>query len=133
MTRVFLLFTLLLVVVGCSHRRDAEVRKNLPGTWRLDLAFTNDWGSQSTFAVDENGDFICQTVSPSGVHTAELSGTFQVKDGFLIETITNTTQPGISKRLPFVSRAQIISADDHRLVILNEGTTNNYILRKDVK
>jgi hypothetical protein len=101
--------------------------KNLPGTWHTALAAENE----STFTIAPNGDFTCRTVSPAPTTNPpiELAGTLQVKDGFLIETVTNSTQPRIQGRIPFVSRAQIIRTDAHEMVITFDGT-NRFVLQK---
>jgi hypothetical protein len=129
----YILIASLMLLTGCGHRRDTAVRKNLPGIWNVELAFTNAWGSKSTFTIGPNGEFVCQTVTASDVQVAELAGTFQVKDGMLIETVTNSTQPKIQGRIPFTSRAQIIRADNHEMAVIYDGDTNTVILRKDTK
>ena len=121
------LFALVFLLTACSHRNDAEVRRNLPGAWHYDLSSTADRGGTSTFTIATNGDFVCQTVVSNGIHTVELAGTFQVADGYLVETVTRSTQP--NARIPFVSRAQIIQADAQEMIISFDGT-NKFVLKK---
>ena len=121
------LFTMLLLT-SCSRENDTSVSKNLPGTWHAATAAKNE----STFTIAPNGDFTCRTVSqaPTNNLQVELAGTFQVKDGFLIETVTNSTQPRIQGRLPFVSRARIIRADAHEMTITFDGI-DRFVFQKE--
>jgi hypothetical protein len=89
-----------------SLPNDEEVRRNLPGVWQLDFASTTVRSGTSTFTVATNGDFVCKTVFSSDINPVELAGTFQVADGYLVETVTRSTQP--NAHIPFVSREQII-------------------------
>ena len=134
MTRPLILFTSLLLLTACNHKSDTEVRKNLPGTWHVDFSSTIDAGSKSTFTIATNGDFVCQTASSNGVHAFELVGTFQVKDGFLIENVTKSSQPNTHGS--FVSRARIIEADDNEMVVMFDGaggTKNKITIKKDTR
>jgi len=121
------LFVLVFLLTACNHRSDAAVRRNLPGAWHFDLSSTADGGGTSTFTIATNGDFVCQTVVASGIPTIELAGTFQVADGYLIETVSRSTQP--KARVPFVSRAQIIQADAQEMIVSFDGT-NKIVLKK---
>jgi RNA polymerase sigma factor (sigma-70 family) len=110
-----------------SLPNDEEVRRNLPGVWQLDFASTTVRSGTSTFTVATNGDFVCQTVFSSGINTVELAGTFQAADGYLVETVTRSTQP--NAHIPFVSRAQIIQANAKEMIISVDGT-NQFVFKK---
>jgi hypothetical protein len=111
--------TLSLFLAGCSHRSDAKIRKSLPGTWNVDVAGD---GTRSTFTIATNGDFVCRTG-----HGVELSGSFQVQGGFLIETVTKSSQT--NAHLPFVSRARILQSDTNQMVVTFDGT-DKFVLKK---
>ena len=83
------------------------------------------------FEIAPNGDFTRHGVSSGGIHSSlNVAGTLKVQDGYLIETITNSSQRGA--RLPRVSREKIIRADDHEIVFTIEGMTNQIAIKKDV-
>jgi RNA polymerase sigma factor (sigma-70 family) len=110
-----------------SLPNDAEVRPNLPGVWKLDFASTTVRSGTSTFTVAKNGDFVCKTVFSSDINPVELAGTFQVADGYLVETVTRSTQP--NAHIPFVSREQIIQANAKEMIICVDGT-NQFVFKK---
>lgn len=113
------ILALSLFLTACSHRSDAAIRKNLPGTWTVDVD-TN--GTQSTFTVATNGDFVCRT--GGGI---ELSGSFKVEDGFLVETVDSSSQT--NARVPFVSRARILQSEANQMVVTFDGT-DRFVLKK---
>jgi len=131
MTRTLILLTSLLLVTSCSHRSDTEVRRNLPGAWHFVSSSSGANGDRSIFTIASNGDFTNQVISSSGVHVVDLSGTFQVQDGYLIGTVTQTSQK--HQQLPYVLRAKIYRADESEMVIGYDGTTNQFTLKKDTK
>jgi len=112
------------------HRNDAEVRENLSGAWHADFSHTSDSGSKSTFTIATNGDFVCEGVDSKGIPLNRLAGTIKIVNGFLIETVTNTTQPNTS--VPYVFQARIIHADEKEMVYRFEGARADSILRKDM-
>ena len=118
------------VSADTNFRSDAEVPENLPGIWHVDFSSPKDNGYKRTFTIAANGDFVSEGVDSEGIPLNRLSGTFKVEDGFLIQTITNTTQPNMS--VPFVSRARIIHSDDKKLVFRHEGARVDSVLRKDM-
>jgi len=102
-----------------KHLRDERIYKNLAGTWTM---------SFGSLTIHPDGSYVLQfTVSPdSGVVTNE--GTFQVRDGFLIDTVTKSYRK--NAQVPYVTPTPIIMANDHEM-ILNTGSNNKLILRKD--
>jgi hypothetical protein len=113
------ILALSLFLTACSHRSDAQIRKNLPGTWSVDIAAD---GTRCTFTIATNGDFVCRTT-----HGFELSGSFKIEDGFLVETVTRSSQT--NARVPFVWRAQILQSDANQMVVTDDGT-NRFVLKK---
>jgi hypothetical protein len=111
------------------HKGDAQNRRGLQGAWHADFSRTPDSGSRSTFTIAANGDFVREGVDSHGAPLNRLAGTIQITDGFLIETVTNTTQPNTT--VPYVLRARIIHADDKELIFRFGGARVDSILRKD--
>ena len=111
------------------HRKDADVRENLPGVWHADFSKTPDRGSRSTFTIGVNGEFVREGVDSKGMPVNRLAGTIKVVGGSLIETVTNTTQPNTI--VPYVSRARIVHADGKEMVFRFEGALADSVLRKD--
>ena len=127
--RLIVILFALLLLAACNHRSDTAVRKNLPGTWHVD-----DGSPTHTFTVAPNGDCVDHSVvgtPDTGTQTVETDGTVEVKDGFLIHTITKSSRTNAT--VPLVLRARIIRADDREMVINPEGTKDNIVLRKDTK
>ncbi len=61
-----------------------------------------------------------------------MSGTYQVQDGYLIMTITKSSQQTV-EWLPLVTRSKIIQADDGQLVFVDDTTTNKQTLKKETR
>lgn len=116
----FALFTSLLLLSACSHQADSmisdtAVSKSLPGTWHLYIGSTNHAGDKCTVTIATNGDFVLRSVSGFGVPDFVESGFFRVKDGFMVQTITNDNEH-IFVRYPHVARARITQADGNTIV-----------------
>lgn len=94
-----------------KHFGDLVVNQRLPGTW----VETGKDGVRKTIVIDPDGHSVMRT--SRGV-TAE--GTTLVKDGFLVSTITNSSQ---SMTLPFTQSVQIIRMDDRELVLRGDRNT----------
>ena len=88
-------------------------------------------GSRSIFTIALNGDFTSQLIFSNGVHSIDIAGTLQVQDGYLIETVTNSTQRNV--HLPLVSRAKIVHANDSEMVVMIDGMTNKITIHKDTR
>jgi hypothetical protein len=58
---------------------------------------------------------ITVTKSNSTPDTLSLQGTWQVKDGFLVDTITNDSDKTV--RLPYTKSERILRADERELVV----------------
>jgi len=83
------------------------------------------------YTIAANGDFTRETLMPAeGVHGLDMTGTFQIQDGYLIETITSM-RVRRNAQIPQVSRAKIIHADDREMVVVFDGLTGKDIFRKD--
>jgi hypothetical protein len=133
MARALLLFTLLLLLAGCAHLNDAGIRKNLPGAWHVVQPWMDKAGWKMTYTIAENGDFMRETLmSHEGVHGVDMTGTWQIQDGYLIETITYM-RVRRNAPLPQVTRWKIIHADDREMVVVPDGMTEKDTFRKDTR
>ena len=84
--------------------------------------------SRNVVTFTTNGKVMSQTIAPTGGKISECSGTFYVKDGFLITTITETTEP--MAHIPVITRGKILHADDSKMTVLYDGLTNVVTLQK---
>ena len=102
-TLTFILFSIL--AMGCT-RPDAKMHQQIIGSW-------ND-GSM-IFAAD--GSFRARFTSDSPKWTQEQAGTWDVRDGFLIMTVTNSISQNEPVVVPVghVARCQITFIDAHTL------------------
>jgi hypothetical protein len=107
--------------------RDAKIRKNLPGIWVV------NWGKnhRSTSTISPDGSYVCQITGSSDGTVVTVEGTFQVRDGFLIDTMTKSSQT--TTHVPNVSRGQIIRADAHEMAISFDGGNGESVFRKDTR
>jgi hypothetical protein len=106
----------------------------LPGIWHVDKAEPSGGDFHSTIKVASNGSYTCQITSHSpsdGLRKSGLEGTFQVKDGVLIDTMTKNSNTNAV--LPMISRYRILRADDRELVLESKTSysTNEVIFRKE--
>src|SRR5579872_6865475 len=136
MARALVLFASLLLLAGCAQRRDADIRKNLPGTWHLVQPPLDKGGMKFTFTIAPNGDFKREIlITSNGVPIFEgvdMTGTFQIQDGYLIQTVTYM-RVRRNAHLPQVSRSKIIHAEESEMVFVPEGMTETDIIRKDTR
>jgi RNA polymerase sigma factor (sigma-70 family) len=100
---------------------DAIVRQELPGTWTE----TGADGVIKTITINSDGH---TTMKISGHSSGSSEGTCQVKNGFLIATITKSSQ---LIRLPLTESVRIIRMDDRELVV--QGDQNSQVVYKKVK
>jgi NAD(P)H-flavin reductase len=126
------LIALGIILTGCSKApSDAVVAKKLPGAWHFVLAASPDAkGIIFTFSPDGNFTNQIPTTHPDGTQvTMVLTGTFQVRDGYLIETITNISN--YSGYLPVVERYKIVQSDDRKLIFVDKKTAKKITIEKD--
>jgi hypothetical protein len=100
---------------------DAEIRQKVVGTWFVDLHSSNGVSIAGTVTIVSDSKFISKATMTIGDKKQEVNyeGTWQAKDGFLIETITKSG----AKFAPVgkVTRDKIINVDDQELVIQTES------------
>jgi len=106
---IFTVCLVCLLLTACS-RRDDKFRQKIPGTW------TSGAGSGG-MTINPDGSILLTLQKPNDVTT--FAGTWQIKDGFFIWSLTNLPAP------PSVERDRIISVDEHHLVIEVNGIAHN--------
>jgi hypothetical protein len=119
---------LALVLAGCG-RPETKVDRSLAGTWVL--KWVDPAGAQvetrNTFGTD--GHWICHSTFTlsNQVWTDEAQGTAEIKDGFLIQTMTNGSNPN-GVPLPLTSRSLIVRTNERELVLRVQET--EFIFRR---
>jgi hypothetical protein len=110
-----------------SANSEAELQQQLSGTWKVERDFTNGGLFQSTVMVASNGIYVCDATNfgSKGVRPVHIEGTWEIKDGFLIDTMTKHSHT--NARLPFVSSEKIIHFSTNELVVQYEYGPSNYI------
>ena len=86
---------------------------------------------QSETVVDSAGGYVLHLTNTlvDGVRTATLAGTLQVRDGLLIDTITNDF--GGNTLVPrIVLVARIIRVDEHELTVRSTNNDETIIYQK---
>jgi hypothetical protein len=124
-----LFLTLILTSCGRPQPKTATTR-NLAGTWVGEFDGPDCPHTESKIVVGTDGHCISHaTITRSNrVWTYDVEGTLEIKDGFLIETMTKTTQAGV--RVPRTSRSQIVRMNDHELVVKCQWQENESILKR---
>jgi hypothetical protein len=135
---IFFVFSLLLL--GC-HEQKASIHNKLAGTWLCETNFPDGSKSEGTIIVDSNGVYFSHSASwgiSNRFSELTIEGTWQSKDGFLIDTMTKSSQT--SAKTPIVSRMRIIRFNDQELILqpmdFYPGDTNKWpevIFRKEQK
>jgi hypothetical protein len=111
----------MLLLFGCSRPpSDAEIQRLLVGTWRMDQE------PSKTTQNRPDGSYILQLAT--GSSNLLVEGTWHVKAGFVIATMTNA--PSWYGPQDPVARQQaesnkVVSINEHKLVVLSsqDGTT----------
>ena len=116
--RFTLIILLSLLVVGCD-RRDAKLRKQIYGSWNNGII---------TYLPDGIWHFHNELVISNVTLKWASDGTWDVKDGFLITTITNSIAENTTEKpsVGSVSRSKINFVDEHNLAYGNEKDGASY-------
>lgn len=127
----------LLLLLGCRSAssskdvahvsEDAKLRQRITGNWTLSL----DDDVKSRIVFGSHGDYACKVIGSDGKLIAQLEGTFEIKDGFLVETVLKDSQTDAT--VPRTSRAAIVRTGAQELVLTRADTGNEVVLRKESK
>ena len=119
-----------LLPLGCSRHpeSDAALQKRLVGTWRYHQSSGTSVVTRGdlAFTVTPDGGYASRVTIPQ---THALAGTAEVKNGFLIITITNRDNATVPS--PLVDRQTIVRFDGGELVTRSEGSNLENVFRKD--
>jgi len=118
-----------LFMTACGQQRDAEIRNRLSGTWHCVQVASSHTASQSVFTIAPDGEFTNDVIRADGTLAAEISGTFQVSDRYLVATVTTDSRKG--RGLPYIQRAKLIRVDDREMTIGSDCTTQTTALVKE--
>jgi hypothetical protein len=106
-----------LLLTGCG-RHDAQLQKAITGSWSDGFFF------KITLAPD--GSWESQWARPTnGLTYLTYQGTWAVKDGLLVSTLTNCVAVGTTNFVPVgnVQRCKIVQADDSNFVYVADAQT----------
>jgi len=131
LTPPLLVFCILLT--GCDRDSNSQPAGRLQGTWLLDRLGTGiNLGVKlhTTTKVDSDGRYSCESVATSSNRVVRFicEGTWQIKDGYLIDTVTNHSDTNIV--VPWIVRARIVQITDQELAIHDETNSVDAIFRK---
>lgn len=118
---IFVIAVSTLLLFGCRRApSDAEIQRLLVGTWRMDQDLSK------TIQNKSDGSYILQLARGSSNMVVE--GTWQVKAGFVIATMTNAPS-WYGPQNPVARQAaesnKVVSIDEHKAIFLSsqDGTT----------
>jgi hypothetical protein len=129
-----------LLLTSCSKQSpDTELQKKLTGNWILEsgLLPTNEF--QSRITVDSLGDYVVhasKTSSSNTVRTFDIEGIYQIKGGWLIDTVTNHSLITNKTRLPYFNTNRIVRLTEKQSIVVYSDETNETlqaIFRKEEK
>ena len=106
----FVVLTLLLT--GCS--RDARLARKIAGTWQVDSTMTEEFKPDGSFLFS----------SRHSNQTNNYMGKWQIRDEFMILTLTNSSGPKPDGHSGDTVRFQIIHIDAHHLTCVMGRQTN---------
>jgi hypothetical protein len=110
------------LLTGCN--RDSKLTKELPGNWKHDGTSTQGTDTfTSTLTIKPDGTFSFFRLWNERPITNTFSGTWQVKGGFMLLTLTNRSGPHPLPR-NVVIKSKIIRLDDQEFVDEADGITN---------
>ena len=116
MKNILPLIAISLLLTACSkHRSDAQVRQMLPGTWAVSFGDSSvQVGGGYTNIIGADGRYAYQLINPTTGGVVDVEGTFQVSDGYLIDTMTKCSRTNV--QVPHIYRGRIVRADSREMV-----------------
>lgn len=125
--RILILFFIFLLSIFCLYGEtsgekdnDETLRSKLMGTWKLDRTMPNGVIAKGTTLLSTNMTFVTKgviSVPDKKPVQIEYEGTWVVKDGVLIETITKHED---STKIGKITRDAVIRVDDKEFVYKTE-------------
>jgi hypothetical protein len=122
-----------LLSVGCSPKTGNQLTPSLQGTWLLDRVgegINAGVTLHTTTKVDSDGRYACETVAtnPNRAVRFSLEGVWQIKDGYLDDTVIKHSDTNFT--VPATFRARIVRFTDHELEIYDEANSVHTVFRK---
>jgi len=112
---------------------DVVLRRELVGTWIINTQHPLYGTQQGLLTVASSGNFISQQrivrANSTFAYELVLKGTWQIKDGCLINDITNTSNSKLSS-LRTGDSLKIIRVDDSELVFKNGADPRQLVILK---
>ena len=119
-----IILALSLLLTACS-RHDAELTKQIPGSWKHDGTSARDTSTYSSSTIiSPDGTFSYARHWNEKPLTYTMAGTWKIRDGFMLVTITNRSDQDMGGKLGEISKWRIIHLDDHQIVYEVLGVTN---------
>ena len=122
----------LLIIVAILSWQHVKAAKEDAKTFRR---LIGDWGAHDSEGLHDvrdirsDGSFTVSVIPANNWGLLyHFEGTLQIKNGNLIETITNHSDTNV--HVPFTLREQIVHINDNRFIVRTNGTTNELIFWK---
>src|SRR5579871_6461675 len=130
-SRLLLFATFALVTAACSgqssltnapSRTDAEITRNLVGSWKVDVTFPSGTTGKGSVSLAKDGTFTSEGTFAQGDGHISIgyAGTWQVENGVLIETVTNSSHSNLPP-VGLVTRDRILRVDNRKFVFKTES------------
>jgi hypothetical protein len=105
--------------------RDRDFRQSLAGVWSWEFA-----NMRCTNAVAADGSFTYQAMfnHPERTNTYQMTGTWQIKNGSLIETVTSDSNE--AARVPRTRSGRIVRVNASEFVVTWQGSTNKSVWQR---
>jgi hypothetical protein len=120
------LFAIGLLALGCN-KQTAPTQNKLVGTWVFETNNPNGEKFTSTITVGADGLYVGHITSLEHSNTLrefDLEGTWQIKDGVLIDIMTKHSGT-TNENLKIGSRAQIIQFNQQQLIVRSLDNSAN--------
>lgn len=116
-----IILALSLLLTGCG--RDARLAKEIPGAWKHEGKDAKGNTCAITMTISPNHTFSYYRVWNERPLTNTFSGTWQIRDGFLLLTLTNRSGPNPSVSHGTIIKSKIAHLNDGELVEETDGKT----------
>lgn len=126
------------MVAGCSEpisskppTSDEEIRQKLPGTYLVKVDYVNGGTKGETTFTPEGGLFTKLALTRSNeTRNVFYEGHWQVRDGVLLTTVTNTDNAETRALLGHTNQLKVVSLDQRELVYETRKSGLTYLRRK---
>ena len=138
MRRAFTILTLVLLLGACSGKvefkrpsSDEEIRQKLPGTYLVKVDYPGGNSRGTTTFTPQGGLFTKLALTRSNeTRNVFYEGYWQVQDGFLFTTVTNTDNTEVRAAVGHTNQLKIVSLDEHELVYQTRKSSPIYLRRQ---